>query len=122
MRTVRPSREEITPHTPLRLCVAAALAFPDQSLTASGLRREASRGRLAVEKIAGKLYTTLTNIERMRELCRVPVKVQGSTDELRGQKSAARPSGSSATATAISPRDALQARLTTDRPKPPNRP
>ena len=34
-----PSREQIGPDTPLRLSVAAALAFPDGSMTASGLRR-----------------------------------------------------------------------------------
>jgi hypothetical protein len=44
---------------PIRLSVAAKLAFPDGSMTASGLRREAARGRLLVERIAGKDYTTL---------------------------------------------------------------
>jgi len=73
-----PSREEISRDTPLRLSVAAALAFPDGSLGASGLRRESARGRLIVERIAGKDYTTLANIERMRELCRVEAKVRDS--------------------------------------------
>jgi hypothetical protein len=66
-----PSPAAIKPETPLRLSVAATLAFPDGTMTASGLRREAARGRLVVERIAGKDYTTLANIERMRELCRV---------------------------------------------------
>ena len=44
-------------------------------MTASGLRREISRGRLVVERIAGKDYTTLAAIERMRDLYRVNVKV-----------------------------------------------
>jgi hypothetical protein len=65
-----PSRSEISKDTPLRLDVAAALAYPDGSMTASGLRREAARGRLVTERVAGKDYTTLANIERMRELCR----------------------------------------------------
>ena len=39
-RTSPPSRKEAMPATPLRLSVAAALAFPDGSMTASGLRRE----------------------------------------------------------------------------------
>jgi hypothetical protein len=43
-------------------------------MSASGLRRECARGRLVVERIAGKDYTTLVYIERMRELCRVAVK------------------------------------------------
>ena len=65
-----PAPDKITPDTPLRLGVAAALAFPDGSMTASGLRREAERGRLVIERVAGKDFTTLANIERMRELCR----------------------------------------------------
>src|SRR6476620_10685667 len=72
-----PAPEQVTPDTPLRLGVAAALAFPDGSMTASGLRREAARGRLVIERVAGKDYTTLANIERMRELCRVQTKEPG---------------------------------------------
>jgi hypothetical protein len=75
MASKYPPREDIGHDQPLRLAVAAALAFPDGSMTASGLRREAARGRLAIERIAGKDYTTLANIERMRELCRVEAKV-----------------------------------------------
>jgi hypothetical protein len=80
-QTKLPTRDLIRSETPLRLSVAAALAFPDGSMTASGLRREAARDRLVVERIAGKDYTTLGNIERMRQLCRVEAKVPdcGST-------------------------------------------
>jgi hypothetical protein len=38
---------------------ATALAFPDGSMTASRLHRECSRGRLVIERIAGKDHTTL---------------------------------------------------------------
>src|SRR5437588_11123016 len=76
-RTTLPSRGEISSETPIRLSVAAALAFPDGSMTVSGLRRECARGRLVIERIAGKDYTTLANIERMRQLCRVEAKVPG---------------------------------------------
>jgi hypothetical protein len=62
------SRGAIKVDTPLRLSVAAALAFPDGSMTASGLRREAARGRLVIERIAGKDFTTLANINRMSHL------------------------------------------------------
>jgi hypothetical protein len=55
-RTV-PEINRIDPETPLRLAVAAALAYPDGSMTASGLRREAKRGRLVIERTAGKDYT-----------------------------------------------------------------
>src|SRR5271165_7197840 len=74
MQRINPPRDQIDANTPLRLAVAAALAFPDGSMTASGLRRESARGRLVVERIAGKDYTTLANIERMRELCRVEAR------------------------------------------------
>jgi len=110
------------PNSPLRLGVAAKMAFPDGSMTASGLRREISRGRLTVERIAGKDYTTLRNIEQMRELCRVQARGHGSICVEQDQPSAVRLSGSSATATSISPRDALQARLNIDRRKRRNAP
>jgi hypothetical protein len=72
-----PPPDQITPDTPLRLGIAAALAFPDGSMTASGLRREGARGRLVIERIAGKDYTTLADIERMREVCRLHPKDRG---------------------------------------------
>src|ERR1700737_4565873 len=74
-----PPPEKITPDTPLRLEIAATLAFPDGSMTAAGLRREGARGRLVIERIAGKDYTTLGKIERMREICRVQAKAPDST-------------------------------------------
>jgi hypothetical protein len=55
---------------PLRLEVAARMAFPDGTMGAAGLRKERDKGRLATEMIAGKEYTTLAAIEQMRELCR----------------------------------------------------
>lgn len=70
--------DEIGPDTPLRLDVAASLAFPKGGMTASGLRREAARGRLVIERVAGKDYTTLSEIKRMREKCRVAVKARDS--------------------------------------------
>src|SRR5215813_9563695 len=73
-----PAREDIGDDDPLRLEVAAALAYPDGSMTASGLRREAGRGRLAIERVAGKDYTTLAAIEGMRAQCRVVPKEPGS--------------------------------------------
>ena len=113
-RTTLPPHDEIRPNTPVRLSVAAALAFPDGSMTASGLRRERARGRLVVERIAGKDYTTLANIERMRELCRVHAKAPRLSlrpARRKAGRSSRTPSGSSSTATGISPRDALRARL-----------
>ena len=114
MRKLLPSRTEIELDTPLRLSVAAAFAFPDGSMTVSGLRREATRGKLVVERIAGKDYTTLASIDRMRELCRVEAKVRicGSGQDGATQKGSSgdRP-GPSSTEPDISPQDALRAKL-----------
>ena len=51
-----PDPSRIGDDTPLRLDVAAQLEFPDGSMTGSGLRREASNGRLVIERIAGKRH------------------------------------------------------------------
>jgi len=72
------SLDRIGAETPLRLALAAALAYPDRSMTVSGLRREGARGRLEIERVAGKDYTTLAAIERMRSLCRVQPKESDS--------------------------------------------
>src|SRR5829696_7663086 len=71
MKRTIPDRKDVGLDTPLRLHVAALLAYPDGSMTASGLRREAARKRLAIECTAGKFYTTLRAVEEMRALCRV---------------------------------------------------
>src|SRR6478736_1622252 len=88
-----PPADQVSPDTPLRLGVAAAIAFPDGSMTAAGLRREAARGRLVIERIAGKDFTTLANIERMRQLCRVQEKARDSTCAGHAQASAGKRSG-----------------------------
>src|SRR5256885_801600 len=96
-----PNKATIGPDTPLRLEAAAALAHPDGSMTASGLRKEAGRGRLVIERTAGKDYTTLAAIAEMRELCRQNTKDRASGSAKPGAISAAeqptKPSGSSST-------------------------
>jgi len=87
-------RSAIGPDIPLRLHVAAGIAYPDGSMTASGLRREIRRGRLECERTAGKQYVTLAGIERMREKCRDVPKVPASTA---ANAVAVSPSGSSST-------------------------
>src|SRR6476660_2029502 len=72
-------RSAIGQDTPLRLDVAASIAYPDGSMTASGLRREISKGRLNCERTAGKQYVTLDDIDRMRQKCRADPKVPDST-------------------------------------------
>jgi len=107
-----PARSEVGDDTPLRLAVAAALAYPDGSMTASGLRREAARGRLVIERTAGKDYTTLAAIEKMRALCRVQGKALACGSDPRSGTPTARSksgrSGSSEMGRAKSARTALQ--------------
>jgi len=100
---------------PVRLSIAAKLAFPDGTMTSSGLRKEAAKGRLVIERIAGKDFTTLENIDRMRELCRVKQREQDygcvqtsktATDKLSGDLP-----GSSSTEANILSQDALRTKL-----------
>jgi hypothetical protein len=75
-RKARPGiADNVTPATMLRLEAAAALGFPDGSMSAGALRRQAAVGHLAIYRIAGKDYTTLNDIEGMKTACRVPAKV-----------------------------------------------
>src|SRR5215472_17487648 len=85
--------------TPLRLHEAARIAFPDGSVSAQTLRRERDRGRLAVERIAGKDYTTLGAIQEMRRLCRVGPQEPASTSKPSASVAArsSPPAGASAT-------------------------
>jgi hypothetical protein len=68
---------------PMRLQDIVRVAFPHGGMTVSGLRKEAGRGRLVIERIAGRDYTTMADIRRMRELCRVQPKVLDFTSALR---------------------------------------
>ena len=106
---------EIGPTTPLRLAEAVQIAFPAGGMTVSGLRREIARGRLIVEIIAGKQFTTLQNIAEMRSQCRVQAKVHGSTSGQNGgqrqESLRSDPSGLSETEPNLSPQDALQRKL-----------
>lgn len=62
-------------NAPIRLDVAAKLAFPDGGMTASGLRRERDRGTLRTMIVARKEFTTLADIDAMLAACRSsPVK------------------------------------------------
>jgi hypothetical protein len=73
-KVLEANRDDISLNSPLRLKLAAQLAFPAGGMTAAGLRREAAKGRLVTERIAGKDYTTLAAIEGMRALCRTDPK------------------------------------------------
>src|ERR1700682_3625518 len=109
----QPANDNILPDHPLRLDDAIKYCFPYGGMTVSGLRREAARGRLIIERIANKDFTSLRNIEEMRKLCRV--KAEGHV--CGGEKSAARVAvlsrkglGSLSTVASITPQDALLAK------------
>ncbi|WP_205923272.1 excisionase [Rhizobium leguminosarum] len=91
--------------TPLLLGIAAKIAFPDGSMTENGLKREIACGRLAVERIAGKKYTTLNDIRRMRERCR---ENQWGSANTSGSEKGGRLSGSSSMAEMKSAQDAAK--------------
>jgi hypothetical protein len=76
LRQIRSMADSIdwTDDTPRRLSVIAKLAFPGGGMSASSLRREAERGRLVVERIAGKDFTSFQAIAEMRKACRVEKK------------------------------------------------
>lgn len=79
--------KQVDGDTPLRLDFAAKIAFPDGSMTENGLKREITRGRLAFEHIAGKRYTTLNDIRRMRERCREnPWEFENTSGSARGDR------------------------------------
>jgi hypothetical protein len=105
----------IAPDAPLRLVIAATIAYPDGSMTASGLRKEALRGKLAIERVAGKDYTTLNAIAEMRKKCLLEPKVRGSgsgqSDDRQAESLFPGRPGSSSTPDAISPQAALRAKL-----------
>jgi hypothetical protein len=109
------AQSEITPNTPLRLADAVKMAFPMGGMTVAGLRRERDRNRLIIEKIAGKEFTTLAHIERMRELCREEAKGPDfslrAPAETRAEKSPTEQPGSLETTVGISAQAALQMRL-----------
>src|SRR6266446_9911594 len=76
-----PANDNILPDHPLRLEDAIKYGFPYGGMTVSGLRREAARGRLVIERIANKDFTSLRNIEEMRKLCRVKAEGHDSGGE-----------------------------------------
>lgn len=70
---------EVGPDDPVPLSEAVRLFFPRGGVTVSALRTEARKGRLAIERIAGKDFVTKAAIDKMRKLCRVEAKALGST-------------------------------------------
>jgi hypothetical protein len=117
MRNNNVSPTNIQADTPLRLKDAVTIAFPAGGMTLSGLRREIARGRLEAELIAGKYFTTLADIARMRELCRVAVEPSVSKNQQRASDPRREPQ-SFTTDTATTPKERLLRKLELLRQKP----
>jgi hypothetical protein len=108
---MHPARDEIGGDVPLRLDHAAEIAFPNGGMTGKGLRREGLRGRLAIMRINGKLFTTLADIREMCRQCRDAQKAPGSGSSPNGDTAttSSAPSGASLTMEDISAaQDALR--------------
>jgi hypothetical protein len=84
MKTPVAANDNVHPDDPLRLEDAIKFGFPHGGMTVSGLRREATAGRLVIEKIANKQFTTLRAIEEMRKSCRVKAEGHGCGGEKSG--------------------------------------
>lgn len=76
--------EMVGKETSLRLARAAEIAFPDGSMSASGLRKERDAGRLETWFVAGKEYTSLAAIKEMIEKCRAIQRERVSTSNRAG--------------------------------------
>src|SRR5215470_10056435 len=85
-----PPLDSIKPDTPLRLYAAAALAFPDGSITETSLRKACTQGELEYELLRGKYHTTLAAIKDWRARCRVQPKGQGSGSARKSETPTAR--------------------------------
>src|SRR6266436_742431 len=111
-----PERDPLPkPDDLLRLDDAARLCFPHGRMTASALRCEARKGRLATYRVAGKDYTTPADCERMKQLCRILEKAPGSgsknQDETATASSSNAASGASETDQSRSALDSARARI-----------
>lgn len=73
---VQVANDNIDPNAPIRLADAIPIAFPHGGISVSALRREASRGRLKIFRIARKDFTTIASIEEMKSSCLVPANQQ----------------------------------------------
>jgi hypothetical protein len=106
------ANDNIHPDEPLRLKDAIKYGFPHGGMTVSGLCKEAARGRLVIEKIANKNFTSLRAIEEMRKLCRVKAEDRVCGGEKSGGVAANfKEHGLLSTEASITPRDALLAKL-----------
>jgi hypothetical protein len=84
-----PIPDNIERDKPMPLDLAARAAFPDGSMTVSGLRNEIRKGNLQASKVAGRIWTTINDIERMMQQCRIT----GAEDAAKRNSTCVNPSG-----------------------------
>ncbi|WP_455274220.1 hypothetical protein [Rhizobium herbae] len=60
------------PDSPIRLADIIPVMFPLGGMTPSGLRKESTRGRLVLMRIAGKDFTTINAVKEMLPICALP--------------------------------------------------
>ena len=83
--------EQTSRNSPIRLEVAAKLAFPDGAVKTPALREQIKIGRLVAWEISGKHFTSLFEIDRMLEKCRViPSRPASGSESLERPKADAR--------------------------------
>ncbi|HKH29064.1 MAG TPA: hypothetical protein VKA61_12130 [Sphingomicrobium sp.] len=78
-----PDRDLIQADTPLRLDVAAAIAFPGGGVAAGTLRGAIRSGDLDAELVGNRYFVTLADVDRWRSKCRDRAKerVSGTTQQ-----------------------------------------
>jgi len=94
-------------HQRIRLTEAAKIV----GVSVKALRTERDRGRLVIWRLAGKDWTSLSEIDRMFELCHAPAKEPGFGSDQNAKTSAKNnpPSGSLETETILKARNAALA-------------
>lgn len=73
--------DEVEPDTPLRLDIAAAIAFPDGTMSGRALRRAMKKYDVPIEQIGRKDYTTLFAIGLMRAASKAETRMRLATPE-----------------------------------------
>ena len=108
-------QETIDPNQPLRLETAARLKFPDGSVSVAALRKLIKSDRLVAWRVAGKDLTSIHELDRMLERCRVTKNLPDfGTESLARQRMAEAPKtgpGSSSTVDVKSAQAAAKATL-----------
>jgi hypothetical protein len=111
------SRASVTPTDWITLDTAAALAFPDGTVSVNVLRAQRDKGRLDTWRLGRREYTTLEAVNRMKQQCHAEPRqpASGSVNEKVGLpcSSSSIVDGKSAQAAALASVKRLKKRLQT---------